>query len=197
MTETPLPPPTVYCTNHPSHPAVEHCEVCGRALCGECLWYTAAGQRVCQTHAARAMARGEVVHPPEMYADAVELRASEPAPAAPALAPGAYLANQHDTTALVAAIVGVLTLVLCGTGNQALYCLPLAALVLGLLALSSARQAANPSRARTLSWVGIGTGGAFTFVALLFVMGIMACVLAQFVALSLAPGGRLIVTPVP
>ena len=44
---------------------------------------------------------------------------------------------------------------MCLSFNMALYCLPLVPLVLGIIALRSAKESINPNRTRNLAWIGI------------------------------------------
>jgi hypothetical protein len=193
-----VPPASVpaECVNHPGRAAVEHCELCGRALCGECLWYSAGGRRLCQTHAARAMASGEIVQPPEMYADAVELRGAPPAATgAHGALQAPYRGNSTDIVGLLAAVLGIVTLVMCGSGSYAAYCLPFVALLLGLIALSTAREAIDPARTRLLGWIGLGSGGVFVVLAVFFMLLMTMCVVLSLLGPAISGPGAY--TPIP
>ena len=55
---------TLNCEFHPERIALERCEVCGKALCAYCLYYTEDGQRLCAEHAESARAMGVQVDEP-------------------------------------------------------------------------------------------------------------------------------------
>ena len=161
----------VACANHEDHRALERCEECGVPLCGECLWYTNDGHRLCAQHARYWAAAGQTVLPPETYAEAIAF-STRAAGAPQADPPGTLKGNQTDLNALLAAAAGVGAILMC-TGWGA-YCLPIGAVVLGIYAYSKAGQAQNPARTRKLAGVGIA-GGA---VLLLFVAAIVAFYIA-------------------
>jgi hypothetical protein len=172
------------CANHPDNLAVERCERCQRPLCGECLWYTHDGHRLCAAHAAQLQDAGEEVIPPETYSEAFEhgVRRRTQDSFRPNAA-GEYQANKNDLAALFAAMAGLATLIICsGTGA---YCLPLAGVILGLVAYSRAQNAVDPQRARLLSIVGVtGSGILLVFMALFF---LLYCGLISVALLSSSP----------
>jgi hypothetical protein len=159
------------CYRHPDRPAVAHCDVCARPVCGACLWSAESGQRLCPDHAAT---------PPERPAAAT-------APALP------YQGNGTDVSALVAGIIGGAALLSCA---GLVWVLPFAGFILGLVALLQARQAANPRRTRWLAGVGLAGGGLY----LLFIVGwllvVLACVMPVWFSL-LTAGPRVGPFPTP
>jgi hypothetical protein len=66
--------------------------------------------------------------------------------------------NRFDVSALVAAVVGAVALLTCGTMGYGMYCMPLVPLALGIVGLVTARQSVDEGRTRLLSWIGVGTG---------------------------------------
>ncbi|MCI0395844.1 MAG: hypothetical protein L0332_14990 [Chloroflexi bacterium] len=176
-----------HCVNHPDHAAVEHCEVCGRALCGLCLWYGEDGRRLCEIHAQELRAAGEEVLPPETYAEAIEPRLLKQ-PAAGNAASVPYQGNSQDVTAFLAAVISLTTLFSCMGG---VYCLPIVAAALGLAAFANASKAVDPQRTRTLAGVSLGIGGLMLLFILAYVgffVGVMAFSFA--LATSSAPPPR-------
>lgn len=79
-----------------------------------------------------------------------------------------YEGNSFDVYALIAGIVGVTSLAMCFTGNMLIYCLPLVPLVFGIIALRNSSRALNPSRTRTMGWIGIAAGALGVLVLLIF-----------------------------
>lgn len=148
------------CVNHPDHAAIEHCEICGNALCDLCLWYDDDGRRLCEQHAREHQAAGGSVQSPELYREAIQVKeVDETAVRSP------YLGNEQDLWAAAAAMAGVAALLtMCGGA----YCLPVIALILGILALNSTRQSLNPDRTRTLGWIGLGLSSLSLLPLLLF-----------------------------
>jgi hypothetical protein len=109
----------------------------------------------------------------------VEPTLSPAAPAEPG-APGktghpkvTFMGNSYDLVAVIAATVGGLMAASCLTCNTIWYCMPLGAIVLGLVGLVSTKDAVDADRTRLLSWIGVA-GGAL--VVLLVVLGIIAYV---------------------
>lgn len=161
MTET--------CANHPDHPAAEHCEICRRPLCGLCLWYGDDGRRLCAEHARAAAAEGVRVVPPEAYAEGIgaSLVAQTAVEAKKESWP--YRGNREDVVALVAAVVGLVTLISCFGG---VYCLPVFGAVLGLAAFADAGRAADPKRTRRLAAVGIALSIIVVLCLALYLVGV-------------------------
>ncbi|MFZ0545933.1 MAG: hypothetical protein WAM60_10875 [Candidatus Promineifilaceae bacterium] len=161
-----------HCVFHPNRAAVEHCEVCNRALCGHCLWYTEDGHRLCEIHAQEREAAGETVLPPETYAEAINTqlvaRQSPEKPRQPKSSTDKddipYKGNSQDLMALLAAVMAGTVLFSCFGG---LYCLPIVAFLLGIVGFLNASKAVDPQRTRLLSSVSLGVGG-------LMLMGILA-----------------------
>jgi hypothetical protein len=108
----------------------------------------------------------------------------EPTPAAATTRPQVtFMGNSYDLTAVLAAALGVLMVVTCLTCGTAYYCVPPAAVVLGLVGLISTKDAVDAERTRLLSWIGIAGGG---IVLLLIVLGIVAYV--GLIVLAVAAG---------
>ena len=95
-----------------------------------------------------------------------ETAVTTPTPAPVAAPQPEYRGNNYDLYALLAGTLGGTVLALCFTFNTLLYCLPLAPLALGIIALRNSRAAVDPQRTRNLAWVGIA-GGAVGTLALL------------------------------
>jgi hypothetical protein len=172
-----MPPET--CFQHPDRPAVEHCEVCRRPVCGLCLWYAESGERLCPAHAAEFEQGGKVVHPPERYAEGIA--PSEAAAVRPPAQDAPYRGNSTDVGALVAAVAGLSALASCA---GLAWLLPLLAVVLGLVSWLQSKDAVNAGRTRWLSIIGVASGGVF----LLFIVGMFAlvflCFFLQFVLMA-------------
>jgi hypothetical protein len=102
-------------------------------------------------------------------------RTAEVAPPAPTSASPqptpTFVGNTHDVLAIVAATMAGVTGLCCVTGGYGIYCLPLVALVLGIVALVNAKESVNPERTRRWGWISIGTGG----VVLLLILAVIAC----------------------
>ncbi|MFP4322109.1 MAG: hypothetical protein ACLFTK_06625 [Anaerolineales bacterium] len=157
-----------YCDNHPERRALENCEVCGKPLCGYCIYYTEDGQRLCETHAHTARENDIVVYPPAVYADGIipaQANASRqiddlfPMPKGVVESNRAlYRGNNTDLNAFLGMLIGLLSLATC---CGAVYCMPFLAILLGALALSNAKDAVEPRRTRQHAWIAILTGGVF------------------------------------
>ncbi|MBZ0315756.1 MAG: B-box zinc finger protein [Anaerolineae bacterium] len=179
---------TVYCENHPDRAAIEHCEVCEKALCGYCLYYTVDGQRLCKEHAMQAEAQGVQVISPAIYAAGIipaQARATESAEkveeevrkikGAIAGKKVMYQANNNDVMAFVALLVSVITVPsLCCMGGA---CLPLVGFLLSVLALVNAKDAVDTKRTRQQAFIGLGVSGVFG-------LGIAACIAFYAVAMA-------------
>ena len=188
-----------HCVFHPNHAAVEYCEVCNRALCGHCLWYTEDGHRLCEIHAQEKEIAGETVLPPETYAEAIKTqyvprkKTDVQKPVEEESQPHQnedkekekddipYKGNSQDMTALVSAVMAVTVLLSCMGGA---YCLPIAALIMGIVGFTNASKSIDPKRTRLLSGVSLGIGG-------LIVLGIIAYIgfFAMFFIFALLSAG--------
>lgn len=153
------------CSFHPEHQAIESCELCRRPLCGLCLWYTADGHRLCEEHARVRREAGEQVLPPQTYQEAIRPTLMEQ-PAAKGSQLPQYRGNNYDLSALVTALIGVMMIASCSGG---IYCMPVAALMLGILAYHNADKAMDPGRTRLLAGVGLGVVGLMFFAILSFI----------------------------
>jgi hypothetical protein len=172
------------CHRHPGRLAVEHCELCGRPVCGSCLWYAEAGQRLCPDHAADALRDGQPVIPPERYAQGIA--ASEVSAARPRLPDAPYRGNSTDMAGLVAAGAGLSGLLYCAGFAWAI---PFVAFILGLVAWLQARDSINPQRTRWLAALGMAGGGVYLLVVLGFMLMIGMCMLSALAA-SWVPATR-------
>lgn len=161
------------CVNHPDRLPIESCEICGKALCGYCLYYTEDGQRLCEEHAQVAKANGLQIVPPAVYAGGIipsQAQAQrqnqnplDPPKGALMGQRALYHGNNQDIGAFIAMMIGVITLASCCGGA---YCLPFAAVILGGLVLMNADEAIDPKRTRIQAILGILTGGVFVCVIL-------------------------------
>jgi hypothetical protein len=80
--------------------------------------------------------------------------------------PGAEPSTKADKWALVALAVGITGVVWC---VPIVNCLaPFTPLIIGIVALAMAKNAANPSRARTYGWVATGIGIVIALVLIAF-----------------------------
>lgn len=179
------------CVNHPENAAVESCEVCARPLCGLCLWYTEDGHRLCAGHARDREMAGESILPPHTYQEAFAAgvqRKREPAghdddrPVSPG-EPTIYKGNNNDLFALVAVVLGFVTLASCFGG---LYCLPFLAIALAAMAYFNAGQSVDPQRTRRFAAIGLGTSLVIFFVLAAFVF---LYVFFIFFAIAASSGG--------
>jgi hypothetical protein len=78
-----------------------------------------------------------------------------------------FMGNSYDLTSVVAVTVGGVVLFTCFTCNLGWYCLPLIPIILGIIALISAKDSVDPERTKKLSWIGIGSGAAIIILAVL------------------------------
>lgn len=105
--------------------------------------------------------------------------------------PTVYRGTSSDVTALLAAAVGLLALLIYGTMGSFAYCLPILPLILGIAGLASARRSVDPGRTRLLSWIGVGTGGfALLVVVALFIFTMLMVLFSfifPFMMLAMAP----------
>lgn len=81
-----------------------------------------------------------------------------------------FTANEYDLLALGALVSGIFLLLSCVTSNMIWYCLPFLPLLMGGIALASARQAVNEERTRLWAWMGLGTGVLVILFAALLVL---------------------------
>ena len=170
------------CINHPSHNAIEACEVCGVNLCGLCLWYTDDGHRLCEEHALARQKAGQTVISPETYQEAIPGTISLQTEGT--FTPdrdGIYRGNQTDLSALIAAILSLTTLASCFGG---IYCIPILALIMGAIAYRNANIAVDGQRTKVLSVVGMATGGLFVLMIICFVIFYVSMILFAVLASS-------------
>jgi hypothetical protein len=151
--------PAETCFQHPGRPAVEHCEICRRPVCGLCLWYAESGERLCSAHAAEFEKEGKVVHPPERYVEGIA--PSEASVVRPPAQDVPYRGNSTDVGALVAAVAGIVALASCA---GLAWVIPLIALALGLVSWLQSKDAINARRTRWLAVIGMASGGVFGLV---------------------------------
>jgi hypothetical protein len=177
------------CFQHPDRPAVEHCEICRRPVCGLCLWYAESGERLCSAHAAEFEKEGKVVHPPERYVEGIAL--SEASAVRPPAQDVPYRGNSTDVGALVAAVAGIVALASCA---GLAWVIPLVALALGLVSWLQSKDAINARRTRWLSIIGMASGGVF----FVFVLGLFALMFGcLFLQVALVSSVRSFPTPMP
>lgn len=172
-----------HCVYHPNRAAVEYCEVCNRALCGHCLWYTEDGHRLCEIHAHEKELMGETVLPPETYAEAISTQYVTPNKSDIQQSSEEdsqqsqnrtnekddipYKGNSQDLTAFISAVMAITVLLSCMGGA---YCLPIAAFILGIVGFTNASKAVDPRRTRILSGISLGFGG-FVLLGLIAIIG--------------------------
>jgi hypothetical protein len=107
---------------------------------------------------------------------APEKRNKEPGTAAPSQRPRVtFRGNSYDLTALAALVIGIIVVLMCVTLGQAVYCLPVAAVALGIIGLVMARDAIDPERTRLWSWLGIGSGGLTILLAAALMLTYFLC----------------------
>jgi hypothetical protein len=179
----------LYCDRHPERVALERCEVCGRALCAYCLYYTEDGQRLCAVHAEEARLLGVRIEAPQDYAE--QLLGAQVGIGAKVKRSarqdeeGLYRGNSTDLVAFIGMLTGVITLGLCcGVG----YCLPLVGFVLSLVAVLNASKAVDPKRTRRLGVIGL-------LVSSIWVAALVLVIFALVIPLS--RGSAVVVSPLP
>lgn len=175
------------CYFHPDRVPIEKCEICGKALCGYCLYYTEDGQRLCEEHAKIAKNNGVEIVPPAIYAGGIipaqaqamrqseEMKEQKPKGVYDPQRP-IYQGNNQDLQAFIAMLLGVFTIAGCCGGT---YCFPFLAVLLGILAIVNAKEAYDPSRTRQQGMIALITGGFFTLV-------IMGCIVFYMVTVGLS-----------
>jgi hypothetical protein len=97
-----------------------------------------------------------------------ELEGSDDPLASEGIPQRVYEGNTFDIAAFVALVMGVVTLLVCGTMGYLMYCLPVFPLVLGIAGLATAQKSVDPKRSRLLSGIGLGTGGITLLLAFVF-----------------------------
>jgi hypothetical protein len=78
-----------------------------------------------------------------------------------------FMGNSYDLMSVVAVTLGGMILFTCFTCNFGYYCLPFIPVILGIIALISAKDSVDPERTKLLSWIGIGSGAFFIIIGLL------------------------------
>jgi hypothetical protein len=106
----------------------------------------------------------EVTPEPVPDTEAAEVSAERPKPIV------TFMGNSYDLASVVAVTVGGVVLFTCFTCNMGFYCLPLIPVILGIIALVSAKDSVNPERTKKLSWIGIGSGVAIIILAVLAIV---------------------------
>ena len=178
------------CYQHPDRPAVEHCEVCRKPVCGSCLWYADSGERLCPEHALEFDNVGKAVHGPGRYAAGIA--SSEASALNPKTGDVPYKGNSTDLGALVAAVAGITGLASCAGLT---WVLPLLAFILGLVMWFQAKDSLNPRRTRWLAGIGLAGGGVFLVVVAGFFA--MLCLFFTFAAVTSRSGPSGFSTPTP
>jgi hypothetical protein len=97
-----------------------------------------------------------------------------------------FQGNNYDLMAVVGVTIGVTVLISCFTLNLIWYCLPVVAVILGVVGLSVAKDSVNPERTRQLSWISLGTGSA---ILALVILGILAYIGIIVFAIAAEGGG--------
>ena len=147
----------------------------GVPLCAGCLWYADDGRRVSEREARKLQDKGTVVYSPLTY-----LQQLGTAARLPSLPEAHYTnvraSNGNDLVATIAAVTGLISMASCfGIGLAVCAVpLPLLPLILGGVGLAGSKNAARPSQARFLSWIGVAGGAGFLAVVLLFVIAAAA-----------------------
>jgi hypothetical protein len=98
------------------------------------------------------------------------------------------MGNTYDLAALVALTTGAVVLLLCLSCGWALYCLPVAPIIAGVIALLSLDRAVDPERTRLHAWLGIGGGGAAFLIMATVVLGYVALLVLWTLPLFFATG---------
>ncbi len=180
------------CYKHPDRPAVEHCELCRKPVCGSCLWYAESGERLCPEHALEFVDQGKPVQGPSRYASGILHSEASALTAKTAEAP--YKGNSTDLGAVVAAVSGVMGLATCFGLS---WLVPLVAFMLGLVMWFQAKDALDPRRTKWLAGVGMAGGGVFVVViGAFFVLMFGVFAFAAFMA-SVNSGPSSFPTPTP
>ena len=78
-----------------------------------------------------------------------------------------FMGNSYDLMSVVAVTLGGMILFTCFTCNFGYYCLPFIPVILGIIALISAKDSVDPERTKLLSWIGIGSGAFFIIIGIL------------------------------
>jgi len=78
-----------------------------------------------------------------------------------------FMGNSYDLMSVVAVTLGGMMLFTCFTCNLGYYCLPFIPVILGIIALISAKDSVDPERTKLLSWIGIGSGAFFIIIGIL------------------------------
>ncbi len=95
---------------------------------------------------------------------------------------GIYRGNQTDVGAMMAALLGLITLASCFGG---LYCLPILGLILGVVAYRGAQNAIDSQRTKVLAIIGMVTGGLFVFA----IFAVISLYVGIFVLAAASAGG--------
>jgi uncharacterized membrane protein len=170
------------CINHPDHAAIERCEVCSDPLCDLCLWYAEDGRRLCEEHAREHEQAGGEVQSPDLYEGGIRVREAEPA-----VDTAPFRGNDNDLIAAIAAMFGLTSLM--NIFGLAL-CMPILALVMGIVTLTSRSKSIDPGRTRTLGILGIVLAAAsFLPFILFFCMFFFAMTFPFMLTLFAGPQG--------
>ena len=103
---------------------------------------------------------------------------SEGQPGSDTMPPGAEPTTSADRLALIAITVSVTVVLSCIPFFNCLA--PLAPLIIGGIALSKAKQAANPDRARTYGWIATGIGIVIVIVVIIGIIAYGAMFMTMF-----------------
>jgi|GEM_PF-747821 len=180
-----------FCTNHPHRAAIEKCEVCGKPLCGYCLYYSQDGKRLCEEHAKLAESSGDKIYPPAAYADGINLAQVDATRNVEQYAeeelnqlfkprknenPVLYRGNNADLNAFVAMLLGIFGVMSC---CGAYICFPFMAVLMAVFALLNASDSVDPNRTRQQAIIALLTGGGIS-------AGIVMCIGGYILLFSVA-----------
>ncbi len=82
--------------------------------------------------------------------------------------------NNTDLMALVGVTISGMILFYCGTLGIGAYCIPIIPIILGIIGLVNSKDALNPERTKTMSWISIGVGAAFILLLVLVIAAYFA-----------------------
>jgi hypothetical protein len=88
-----------------------------------------------------------------------------------------FQGNSYDLASVVGVTIGAVTLLACVTCNMGYYCLPIIAIVLGIIGLVSAKDSVDPERTRLLSWLSLGSGAVIVLLILLVMVAYIGIII--------------------
>ncbi len=78
-----------------------------------------------------------------------------------------FVGNTNDLIALISLILALTSLALCFSFSYGVYCLPVIALLFGIVALATGRSSLQPERTRQWGWISVGISSAMVLLVLL------------------------------